>query len=122
MLLHVADIWCLEMGHMSKGCPADKVESTDQPTITCPNCSAVGHRLRDCPEERQVRERKPMDCRRCGESECLDQSPVYRVATDTASQLAIWRKTAPTRMTAPPVHATIVVSLCYPSSRHCSDF
>ncbi|KAL4725362.1 hypothetical protein ACLX1H_007509 [Fusarium chlamydosporum] len=39
---------CKELGHTSKFCTQEKMERTDAPKISCFNCGADGHRVRDC--------------------------------------------------------------------------
>ena len=40
---------CSEIGHRSKECPEEKVDKSDlQPKVTCFNCKEDGHRTRDC--------------------------------------------------------------------------
>jgi hypothetical protein len=39
---------CNEMGHISKSCPQEKVESAVVTVIKCYNCDGEGHRIRDC--------------------------------------------------------------------------
>ena len=39
---------CRELGHISRNCPTERIENTDQATVACQNCGSDGHRLRDC--------------------------------------------------------------------------
>lgn len=39
---------CKELGHISKSCPQERAERSDEPKITCHNCGTDGHRVRDC--------------------------------------------------------------------------
>lgn len=39
---------CNEVGHISKSCPEEKMESDTVKTIMCYNCDTPGHRMRDC--------------------------------------------------------------------------
>lgn len=39
---------CGELGHSTKLCTQEKTEPNAKPAISCSNCSAEGHRLRDC--------------------------------------------------------------------------
>ncbi|KAH6899857.1 hypothetical protein B0T10DRAFT_9331 [Thelonectria olida] len=39
---------CKELGHVSKFCTQEKSERTDAVKISCYNCGADGHRVRDC--------------------------------------------------------------------------
>ncbi|EKJ77187.1 hypothetical protein NXS19_003837 [Fusarium pseudograminearum] len=55
---------CKELGHVSKFCTQEKMERTDGPKISCYNCGADGHRVRDCPEPRIDKNA----CKNCGKS------------------------------------------------------
>lgn len=39
---------CKELGHISKFCTQEKMEREDVTKISCYNCGADGHRVRDC--------------------------------------------------------------------------
>ncbi|RFN49562.1 hypothetical protein FIE12Z_6186 [Fusarium flagelliforme] len=54
---------CKELGHTSKFCTQEKAER-DAPKISCFNCGADGHRVRDCPEPRVDKNA----CKNCGQS------------------------------------------------------
>ncbi|KAJ9156268.1 Cellular nucleic acid-binding protein [Pleurostoma richardsiae] len=76
---------CNELGHISKHCTQEKMES-ERPAIKCYNCDAEGHRVRDCPVPRVdkfackncgqpghkvadcTEPRKDIECRKCGET------------------------------------------------------
>lgn len=49
------------MGHISRSCKEERAER-ERVEVKCVNCSAVGHRARDCPEPR----RDKFACRNCG--------------------------------------------------------
>lgn len=51
----------LELGHIAKACPQEKMERTDRPQVACIYCEQLGHRARDCPGERV----DPYACKRC---------------------------------------------------------
>ncbi|KAG4287760.1 hypothetical protein FPRO06_05412 [Fusarium proliferatum] len=53
---------CKELGHISKFCSQEKTEHTDAVKISCFNCGADGHRVRDCPEPRVDKNA----CKNCG--------------------------------------------------------
>ncbi|KEZ40727.1 HIV-2 retropepsin [Scedosporium apiospermum] len=53
---------CKEMGHTRKHCQAEPVENESRTVIKCYNCDGVGHRVRDCPEPRGMKNA----CRNCG--------------------------------------------------------
>lgn len=48
------------MGHTARGCKEEHVH--ERVEVKCVNCSAVGHRARDCTEPRRDR----FACRNCG--------------------------------------------------------
>ena len=50
-----------EMGHISRSCKEDRA-LIERVEVKCVNCSAVGHRARDCAEPR----RDQFACRNCG--------------------------------------------------------
>ncbi|KAE8161535.1 hypothetical protein BDV40DRAFT_267776 [Aspergillus tamarii] len=50
-----------EMGHTARGCKEEHVVH-ERVEVKCVNCSAVGHRARDCTEPRHDR----FACRNCG--------------------------------------------------------
>ena len=52
-----------EMGHTARGCKEERVVH-ERVEVKCVNCSAVGHRARDCTEPRRDR----FACRNCGYS------------------------------------------------------
>jgi hypothetical protein len=56
VLIHIT-----EMGHGSKFCKGERA-TIDRVEVKCVNCSATGHRARDCVEKR----RDPFTCRNCG--------------------------------------------------------
>lgn len=64
------------MGHTSKACTQEKMDDPAAISIVCSNCNEEGHRIRDCPTERQ-RRGAPKDCRRCGEGR--PRSVLYRL-------------------------------------------
>lgn len=39
---------CREVGHAARFCTQERAETNTQPAISCSNCAAEGHRLRDC--------------------------------------------------------------------------
>lgn len=49
------------MGHISRSCKEERTER-ERVEVKCVNCSAVGHRARDCPDPR----RDKFACRNCG--------------------------------------------------------
>lgn len=49
------------MGHVAARCKEEKVEH-ETVKIKCANCGEIGHRVRDCKEER----RNKFGCRNCG--------------------------------------------------------
>ncbi|GAB1200865.1 hypothetical protein APSETT444_010245 [Aspergillus pseudonomiae] len=51
------------MGHTARGCKEERVVH-ERVEVKCVNCSAVGHRARDCTEPRRDR----FACRNCGYS------------------------------------------------------
>ncbi|TVY66250.1 Cellular nucleic acid-binding protein-like protein [Fusarium oxysporum f. sp. cubense] len=55
---------CKELGHISKFCTQEKTERSDAVKISCFNCGADGHRVRDCPEPRVDKNA----CKNCGKS------------------------------------------------------
>ncbi|KAI6752749.1 hypothetical protein HG530_013501 [Fusarium avenaceum] len=55
---------CKELGHISKFCTQEKIERDDVTKISCYNCGADGHRVRDCPEPRVDKNA----CKNCGKS------------------------------------------------------
>lgn len=50
------------MGHTARGCKEERPALERVVEVKCVNCSATGHRARDCPEPR----RDPYACRNCG--------------------------------------------------------
>lgn len=50
-----------EMGHIARSCKEERAP-VERVEVKCVNCSAVGHRARDCPEPR----RDQFACRNCG--------------------------------------------------------
>ncbi|KAJ5679588.1 hypothetical protein N7462_007832 [Penicillium macrosclerotiorum] len=50
-----------QMGHSARGCKQEKTE-TEKIEIKCTNCGGLGHRVRDCKEQR----RSKYGCRNCG--------------------------------------------------------
>lgn len=53
-----------ELGHISKNCPNERQER-DKVQISCNNCKEIGHRMRDCPEPRI--EQSARTCRNCNQ-------------------------------------------------------
>lgn len=39
---------CSKLGHISKNCDEEKMESTERAVVKCYNCDQEGHRVRDC--------------------------------------------------------------------------
>lgn len=66
LLLIVANIGLTELGHIRKNCPEDPNE-IERPEIKCFLCDSVGHRMRDCTEER-VDKFACKNCRKSGHS------------------------------------------------------
>ena len=55
---------CRELGHTSRFCPEERIESSDRPTVACNNCGGEGHRQRDCKAPRVDK----FACRNCNQS------------------------------------------------------
>lgn len=58
---NIAKLSCLELGHISRSCKEERTEN-ERVEIKCSNCDGVGHRVRDCTQQRKNKHA----CRNCG--------------------------------------------------------
>lgn len=75
-----------EKGHSKRECEIDQAEDEfERVVLKCGNCSALDHRLRDCPEPRKP-DYNPNACKNCG---CVSFLPsTYVQITDCHDSIA----------------------------------
>lgn len=75
-----------EKGHSKRECEIEQAEDEfERVVLKCGNCSALDHRLRDCPEPRKP-DYNPNACKNCG---CVSFSPLtYIQHTDYHDSIA----------------------------------
>lgn len=68
---------CQKVGHKTKDCPEDKIVR-EQVAVTCYLCGETGHRVRDCTQERKKGGRA---CRICNGEDHIAKVRLCRVCS-----------------------------------------